>query len=349
MLCGAHDVSEISDYFFKVCRNFGATPLFYKGGKMYYQNSLGSNFADNSRKTVEMADVCVFVILKEYGEITWGTELLEALQLGKPFVILILASSSTSLDNLKYKKIPPSALEPKDQKLLEVSNLMDEYQLSPIVFGYKSFKTELTQQLSMLGKKGLKLYETQTLRKNLISSIKSVDRLTTRQIIDLKELAADDEVEDKFAKKIAIRKLAECGVRDDDFVINICRSSEQGVQRLAFNLFPALVELPLADHLLDELATIASQNDDVGIARRLVMSVAAIDPEKLLDLLEKLDDLEVGVRRRAFEGFEANEEQLLEVWGKSRTNEFLAMCEAKTAEKIGWLTRLRAFIERLRR
>lgn len=42
----------------------------------------------NSRASVQDADICVFLIKKNYGTITWSVEFQEALRDGKPFIIL---------------------------------------------------------------------------------------------------------------------------------------------------------------------------------------------------------------------------------------------------------------------
>jgi hypothetical protein len=84
MLCGAHDVGEISTSFMDVAHDFGAEPWFYQQGTIHHINSRTSRWAENSRATVNKVDICVFVMLDRYGDNTWNHELHEALQLGKP-------------------------------------------------------------------------------------------------------------------------------------------------------------------------------------------------------------------------------------------------------------------------
>lgn len=93
MLCGAYDVGNIEETFSEVVQGFGATPWWYSDGRILYRNSRHSRWEDNSKATVRNADICVFVILEEYGEITWTTELQEALNAGKQFAVLVLDTS----------------------------------------------------------------------------------------------------------------------------------------------------------------------------------------------------------------------------------------------------------------
>lgn len=84
MLCGASDMDKVERQFSEVAADFGAEAMCYLDGRVRYRNSATASWVENSRMSVSSADLCVFVILEKYGEITWTTELSEALALGVP-------------------------------------------------------------------------------------------------------------------------------------------------------------------------------------------------------------------------------------------------------------------------
>jgi hypothetical protein len=93
MLCGASDTDRVRNEFVQVIEGFGASPLHYLSGDILHINSATATWDRNSTTTVRSADLCVFVIVERYGEITWTRELREALDIGKPFVVLCLADT----------------------------------------------------------------------------------------------------------------------------------------------------------------------------------------------------------------------------------------------------------------
>lgn len=119
------------------------------------------------------------------------------------------------------------------------------------------------------------------------------------------------------------------------------------MQRLGFGLLPSLVPLPMEDDLLRELVQIANNNDDVGTQRRLVNSVTELCPEKLDMVLESVELLEVGIRRRAYEGVEENWSKVMAIWGDNRMKRFLDVCHGKSAVGASWQERLRKKIDGL--
>ncbi len=93
MLCGAEDTDQVRAEFVQVVEACGGIPLHYLSGDVRYINSLASSWTENSKATVEDADLCVFVIVERFGSITWETELRAALNAGVPFLVLCLAST----------------------------------------------------------------------------------------------------------------------------------------------------------------------------------------------------------------------------------------------------------------
>ncbi|MFI5501554.1 hypothetical protein ACIA5E_21030 [Nocardia asteroides] len=75
MLCGASDTDDVRDQFAEVITGFGGEPLHFLSGSIQYLNSADASWSKNSEITIRAADLCVFVIVEDFGEITWGTEL----------------------------------------------------------------------------------------------------------------------------------------------------------------------------------------------------------------------------------------------------------------------------------
>jgi hypothetical protein len=343
MLCGAHDVGDLSGDFAAVTQSFGANPLFYQQGTIQHVNSRTSRWTENSRATVRQADVCVFVIMHRYGDITWNHELQEALERGRPFVVLALESAWNRYRTLLHALSDLTAIgSPDDQKMVGLLRLLSvDYQITVTPFTPGTFREKLVVELSSLFEQGIRLIQTRSQRSALLDMLSETRRLTpseTSRLIDL----AMDEYEDKRTRKTALVRLASEKVREGDFVESICRSHEQGVQRLAFGLLPDLLPRPIDEDLLHEIAQIAGSGDDVGVQRRLISAVADIDPTKLDVALNAIGSSEIGLRRRAFEGVEEHWSHVLEEWGVGRMRNFLQACEGMSEGRPRWLDRLRS-------
>jgi hypothetical protein len=342
MLCGAHDVGELATAFMDVAQDFGAEPYFYQQGKIHHVNSRTSRFTENSRATVNKVDICVFVMLDRYGDITWNHELNEALQLGKPFVLLALESAWMRYNNLHHSLMDPDALRSEDDRQMVdlLRMISSDYQITVTPFTYVTFKEKLRGELAGLFQEGVELVQTRNQRAILLDALGGGEPLTRSQVEQLIALATDEYEANKLARKSALRRLAADGVRDNELLLEVCRSSEQGVQRLGFDLVPDLLILPPNEDIVRELAQIASGTDDVGIPRRLVVAIGRIESAMTDVLLNAIASVEEGVRRRAFEVVDENWDAVLSAWGAERMLLFLDACEAKTPARPHWIDRL---------
>lgn len=343
MLCGAHDVGEIASPFTEVAHDFGAEAWFYQQGTIQHVNSRTSTWVENSRATVDKADICVFVILDRYGDITWNHELYLALQLGKPFVILALHTAWVRYNTLRYTITDTAAIRSEDdRKLVELLQMISsDYQLTITPFTYTSFKDSLRRELSGLFQAGIGFVQTHNQRAILLDALTTGAPLTREQVHQLIALATDEYESDKLARKSALRRLATDHVRDEELLRDVCRSQEQGIQRLGFDLVADLMTLPPTQETVHELAQIASHTDDVGIPRRLITAFGEIDATFSDLLLDEIGNVEEGVRRRAFEAVERDWDRVLTVWGPERMRLFLNSCEARAAARVRWIDRLR--------
>lgn len=349
MLCGAHDIEEVAPVFTAVAQEFGANPWFYQQGKIHHINSRTSRWTENARATVKKVDICVFVILRRYGDITWTHELQEALELGKPFVVLALESTWTRYNTLLSALSDHTAIRsPDDQQMVEVLRMISsDYQITVTPFTHETFGKQLRMELSNLFEEGIRLITTRNERASLLSALSDTGQLTRNQTSQLISLATDEYEANKLERKTAIRRLAAEGVRDADLLEEICHSHEQGVQRLAFDLLPELIPLPSDEDLLRELAQIAGRSEDIGVPRRLVSAVAQLQPGMLDVVFNAIGLSDEGVRRRAFEGVEEHWGEVYRAWGADRMAKFLQACEAKLPGQARWIDRLRALRDEL--
>ena len=112
-------------------------------------------------------------------------------------------------------------------------------------------------------------------------------------------IIALDELEEKRLRKEAILGLASRDGVDDETLLELAGSLEQGVSRLAFAQLPRLIKTrPVSLSLLEELTELAGDSDDAGLPRRLVASLFSIGPEIAVTVLVGMPSLEVGTRRR---------------------------------------------------
>lgn len=342
MLCGAHDASDISDAFSEVTRDFGGEPWHYADGTIRHINSVTSSWVHNSRATVRDADLCVFVIVEQWGDITWNHELDEALAGGKPFVVMALEKTWTRVMNLRHGVSDLTAVKSEgDRQLLELfRKISSDYQLTVVSFTYMTFKERLRGLLSALMLEGLHLTEARNRREAFIALLHSDTGLRPHQVAEAVELACDEYELNKLARKTALRRLADGGYRDGELVLSVCRSMEQGVQRLGFELLPQL--LPEGDSdLLDELAGAADRSDDLGVRRRFIVSAGTIAPTRIDELLPLVTATDVSLRRLAYEAVDAQWDQVMDAWGRDRMAQFLVVCAGGAAATAGWVERLK--------
>ena len=222
-----------------------------------------------------------------------------------------------------------------------------DFELTVTPFEYATFKDVARGALSALFEEGARMLQARNARGALLQALGSQADLRQSQVSELISLACDDYESDKLARKTAVRRLAAAGVRDEELVLDLARSREQGVQRLAFDLMPQLIPIPISQDLISELATVVSQSDDVGISRRFISFVGEIDPLSLDVVFRAVGVNEEGNRRRAYEAVEQHAVEIREAWGDERLRTFLDECEAKSAGLVRWVVRLRQMRESL--
>lgn len=225
--------------------------------------------------------------------------------------------------------------------------MLDHYNITLQQFSYRTLEGQLRSALSQIARHGIRELESKDLRSNTLNALNGDERLSNQEVMTLCSIAVDELEESKFARKISIRRLATHGYRNNDFLLDICASAEQGIQRLAFQLLHHFAETPVTDDFLRDVARIAANVDDIGVGRRLILSAAELKLTSLDAVVTSLGTSDEGVRRRAFEAIERNKVLVQKEWGSTQLREFLEKCDAKLPSKSDWNSKLKAMLKEL--
>lgn len=349
MLCGAADTERIRDQFSDVVLNFGGEPWHFLSGRILHVNAAQGSWQRNSALTVRKADLCVFVIVEGYGEITWTTELRAALTAGKPFLIMCLESTYQKYLTLTRAITDRSAIaDAGDQRLVAIiSELESEQRQSTITpFRYGYFREALRHQLAALFMVLLGDQEKRNRHTAAAQVFGDPNNLTASDIEAAVELALD-ETEDKAIRKRAIRALAARGAVEEDAVRELLASSEQGIQRLAVQLLAEFFTGRIPDtEFFEYCVSIVNDSDDVGLARRLIPALLKIDLATAIGTLALLDTTEIGTRRRLAEALGATEEEIVRLDLSAQAVDLLHRC-LQDSREAGWRARCRELVARL--
>lgn len=349
MLCGASDTDRVSNEFVEVVHKFGAEPWHYLDGKILHLNSSTASWQANSRATVDLVNLCVFVIVERYGEVTWTTEMERVLDSGKPFLLLCLSKTYQKYLTLTHSISDLSAITDEgDRNLVDkIRDLESRLQVTVVQFDNGYFRDVLTREMSSLFLQTLQLVQERNVRAASLGALGG-NLPPTSQVAVLTRIALD-ELEEKTPRKRAIGALARIGGISQEDIRSLLNSAEQGVQRLAtIELSRLWGSEPLDVDFAEFCVELANNSDDVGVVRRLLPALMSIDLEIALDAFTELDLSEIGTRRRLAELLQANEAVLTEdtLRGKARA---LAQACAVDPSKSGWIARCKEFILRLER
>lgn len=347
MLCGASDTRDVEDQFMEVAKDLGAEPLHYLSGNILYENKVGSNFRTNSAETVREADLCVFTIIANYGEITWETELEEALSEGKPFLVLCL--SRTWDEYLTLRTVDPGAINDVSKRnMVRVLQQLDSHrQLSVAPFTMGKYGEVFRHEAAKIFRRGLATLAERARREQLNILMRDRSRMTWHDVARAEEMALD-EFEEKGRRKLAIEALAEReGLANPSAVLDLIASSEQGVQRLAMDHLAALYrQRPPDAGFLDQCVAAANHSDDTGIARRLIPALFQIDPSGAINAARGLKLTDIGVRHRLADLLVENEHLLEEASLRTIGVELLSRCVG-AGDNVDWKRRASDCLKRL--
>ncbi|MEV8377151.1 hypothetical protein AB0P21_30700 [Kribbella sp. NPDC056861] len=342
-------MADVADQFSLVTRQFGAEPLHYLSGEINHLNRLSADWNENSRETVASVDLCVFVILRRHGDITWNTELKEALNAGKPFIILCLSSTYDMFLNLTRNVPDLTAIKDNGTRKLirTMSELGSERHLTLVQFDMANFSDVYRREASRIFTAGLSSLQVRFQREALAGILSAPADLSTADLAAAEEVALD-EFEDKYFRKRAIFALIDRAAASAETAAALVASREQGVQRLAIHHLADLYrQRPPAPEFLADCVSLANHSDDVGVIRRLVPALFQLDVTAAIEALAELDLSEIGTRRKLAGELEAYEDQLVDPAIRELAVSLLERCMQDTKD-VGWLARCRAYLDRLK-
>lgn len=348
MLCGAADTDRVRNQFADAISDLGGVAWHYQSGDVLHINSSAASWERNSRATVKAADLCVFVVLEAYGDVTWEAELDEALAEGTPFLILCLQDTYQKYLTLSRGVADlRSVTEESDRALVSQLRAMEsDMELTVVPFEYGYFGNVLRRQLSTLFGHALNSLAERNRRESVAQLLGEPTKLSRRQL-EITASLAIDETEEKTRRKRAVQAIADRNSADMDTIMQLLRSTEQGVQRLTITLLSQLCapHSPGLD-FLSEFVAVANSSDDVGVARRLIPAVLDLSLPLGCDALLELEISETGLRRRLTDEIEAREAAIVDEGLSQVAVELLQAC---LVEQSGadWKTRCSELVDRL--
>ncbi|MCT7658039.1 hypothetical protein [Mycobacterium deserti] len=328
----------------------GGEPWHYLSGQISYQNKATASWVTNSKSTVNSADLCVFAILADYGEITWTVELQQALGSGIPFIILCLDDTYQEYLTLKrYVDVDAAISDLGKRNLVQTLSEIDSMsrQLTIVPFNMDSFVEVYRREAAKLFALGLDALAARARKESLAMLMQDHAQLTTQDLVAAEELAVD-EFEEKAWRKLAIQALAHRETTSVDTVLALLSSREQGIQRLTVdNLAGLYRQRPPDPAFLDDCVRSANESDDVGLARRLIPSLFELDVASAIRAAAGLDLSEIGARRRLSGLLAENENACRTDELREISIELFSKCVLKT-EESGWIRRAKDCLERLK-
>lgn len=343
LLCGAADTEAFAQGFADEVRAFGGEPWFYQSGDILYSNTAHADWRQNSSLSVQQADMCVFVLVHDVGQITWDVELNTALRHGKPFLLLCLEETYHRYLELTRSGVDSGSLGADDHALLGLLQRLDAtLNLTAVPFARRYFRDALRVQMSNLFADSLHLVQQRNQRDNMLAGLRPGQTPSEYEQHVLIEIALD-ETEFVRVRKYAIGALIPVGVAGDE-LRELVGSPSQGVARLTIEHLDELVqpETDLCDFLAFCVATV-NDSDDVGLARRLIAKILSISLPEGIHALKKVDLAEIGARRRLAGVLEAREDDIRCAGLQSEAADLLTRCLVKTSDD-GWIARGRAFL-----
>jgi len=157
MLCGAADVRDYSNAFSQVVRDIGGEPVMFFDGSNHHLNLRRHGWRSNSLQSTGKADLCVFVVNRAYGHLTWRLEMESLLETGRPFILMVF--EETWKDYKALERLGGRTSDIGDANKRELLNAMSraerQDELTFITFDTANFSGRLREASAMLLDSGL--------------------------------------------------------------------------------------------------------------------------------------------------------------------------------------------------
>lgn len=311
MMCGAGDIAPFLEEFKSQVTLFEWRPICFLDGNLKYTNY--HNYLENSVETVKRSDVVVFVINQDYGDITWQNEFHAANQEGITYIILCLSDTFKKYVDFNWSTEEQNELKDNDMKLFTALNEIERLQKTIITYTPDSFAQNLRKQLSLTIEQAAKALIKENRRKVLLDIVLSRDKEKIKEyatprhrefLIDiLMDIFQKKEVRKRVLEVFAVQKNF---FLEENELINCLNDAEQGLQRKTIELLPELVHADIhdMDRVFLVLRELIVNSDDVGIDRRVSVSMLDLDVVRAVKELSDIPLKDVGTPRRIIQWIE---------------------------------------------
>jgi hypothetical protein len=332
MLCGSTDIETLIPEFEKEISLFEATPLCFINGKFNTNNYL--DWKENSVKTLQGANIVVFVLMHNYGKITWETEFKRAKEIGIPYVVLCY--NDTFIDHADFNN-NRKEFEKLDANKSKVFKLLNNFRISEKgsieTFLMNDFGRKLRLRITDILRESTETQKEENAKVILLNLIRKRDRASLRALAKvsnkkyLKSILRDIFQPKEVRKRVLeVFSLNESLALNEFEIIDYLNDPEQGIIRKTILLLPQLVRSGYRiEVLFDELIKLSNNNDDVGFDRRALISMLEIDILLAVKKLQviKMDD--VGTPRRIVNWLFENKEKVINLKFDSEFKKDLAL------------------------
>lgn len=291
MLCGAEDLTPIEGFFQELINEMGFTALHYKQF-MNYDNY--NDWNENSKESVENVDIVIFVIIEQYGSITWNTEFETALSLGKPFIIFCLKDVYSFYMRV-LKKNDISVTDDNGKKIYDLFLRFNNEKKTVIPFDINTFKKTLQKHLILILDRSIKLLNEENRKKTII---KLLEKNSTKEIRTL----LSDDTKIKLLKNILfdpwqnkeIRKRVLCcfsnkGILNKSEIIQLINDPEQGMRRMIIAQIDSFANVEEDQtEIFDAIIEVCDNYDDIGLTNRAINSLWNTNPQLSITYLYKI-------------------------------------------------------------
>lgn len=351
MLCGANDVAQLLLLFNEVSSEMEFQALNFINGQIMYHNYGNDKWVENSKLTVNNADVLVFVINSNYGQITWNIEFEEAINMGKNFVVFCEKEVYQLCRQLSNNKLQVSRNK-KSKNILKLIDLFQkleiEFQITIVPFTILDFKKNLKRELMKLFVIAIDLLEVENKKNSFLPILLSAKfNDNPKAFINPRNEALSKSILFDYFEKKEIRKKAldyfvYSKTLSETEIIKLCLDSEQGISRKAIQNIQNLVTFNCNYENIFAEVIPSIANEEVGVVRRAILSFISLDIEcsiKYFNLFFPTSD--VGTPRRIIQCLFERTTELKKLFKKNTSLqkqflELVYLCLNFKSETGGW-------------
>ncbi len=350
LLCGAADVKRVLPQFNDLMTQMSYESRDYIDGTLGATNS--NDWGENSMEAVESANIIVFILIEQAGEITWGIEYQTAFNIGKPYILLCERQLAEHYFEIRSQKGITVDESHRFYKAKNVLDLLTSHKRNIVTFDLDKgdFKKVLTIQINSELERAAKLLQIHNRNKTLLSLVKSEnyktiskEKLGEDQTDYLKKVLFDP-FENKEVRKRALYYFTKHKVLKDDEIIALFEDSEQGISRLTVNDLAQLTsEESDRALIIKNLVNFLQSSDDSGMIRRAIASILETDVKiGLIELFGVFPARDIGTPRRIMEwlteNFDTYSKMVSDTEFDKKLKEMKELCKSyskpKTIEKL---------------